>query len=194
MFKYLPFTQITEADDILRQSTFWGNFGKQSFSDDATYRGFRPRNNDTLQFPLRRVYLVTNFGIEEEGITYLKETIELCQEKGIKVVLTFAPVYQLNEKELNPEFFPTINKIAAAYNIPFWNYKDDKIGAYHKLFSDEIHLNNSGIYIYSAMLGKDINNHLQGLARSGMYDSSFNALYRNLDVVKDNNIQALTKL
>lgn len=177
MLKYLPFTQITEADDIMKQATVMGNLGKKSVGDEVVrYHGYRQRSNDTIQLPFKKAYPVTNFAIEEKGVAFLKQAIELCQSQGIKVVLTYAPVYRFNDEEINPEFFPTVEKIAATYNVPFWNYRPYRIGKYHQLFIDEMHLNDRGTYIYSLMLAKDINNQLQGIAHHGDYDSSLLSL------------------
>lgn len=192
MLKYLPFTQITEADDVMKQATVMGNIGKESFGREVkTYEGYREWSNDTLNLPFKKAHLVTNFALEEEGVTLLKQTIELCKSKGIKVVLTYAPVYKLQDETMNPEFFPTLNKIAASYNIPFWNYRASKIGDYHKLFTDEMHLNNRGSLIYSLMLGHDIHNYIQGLAKQGNYDSSLLSLF---DVYDNPNKEVLTSL
>jgi hypothetical protein len=192
MLKYLPFTQITEADDVLKQASVMGAIGKKSVRADVeTYEGYRERSNDTISFPFKKAYDVTNFKIEDEAVALLKETIELCKSKGIKVVLTYAPVYKLQDEILNPSFFPTLQQIGTAYNVPLWNYRASKIGSYHKLFQDEMHLNNRGALIYSLMLGQDIYNYMQGMAKQGTYDSSLLSLF---EVYDNPNKEVLTSL
>jgi hypothetical protein len=192
MLKYLPFSQITEADDVLKQAAVMGYMGKESTRPGSqVYNGYRQRSNDTLTLPFKKQHTTTNYGIEEQGVALFKETLEICKNKGIKVVVTFAPVYNANNQDLNPEFFPTVQKICAEYSVPFWSYKDNLLSRHHKLFFDEIHLNDAGTYIYSLMLGKDITNHLQGLAKQGEYDSSLLSL---LDRYNNDHKEVLTSL
>lgn len=192
LLKHLPFSQFTEADDVLKQAALMGNLGRGSLGSNInTYKGYRQQSSDTLRLPFKKQHSVTNFKIEDQGVALLKESIELCKSKGIKVIITYAPVYNSLDEDMNPEFFPTVEKICSAYSVPYWNYRKNMLSRYHKLFFDEIHLNDAGTYIYSLMLGKDISNHLQGFAKQGEYDSSLLSLFNRY-----NNSQGatLTKL
>ncbi len=155
LLKTLPFLQLTEWDDPMRQGAIAGLAGKQ---DDIPeyYKGHQPSGDDTVQLPFRMRYFTTNWPVHENGIALLDEIIELCEQNHIRLIFTYAPVYQLKDEEVNEEFFPTVKKICDEHHIPFLSYRHLPMNDDHRIFRDEHHLNTIGADIYSRMLATDL--------------------------------------
>lgn len=155
VLKYVSFTRLMMANDILKQNAFLGYFGFKSVDSTETYKGYKKRGADTISLPFKRFYPLEIENVTKEGISLLMQIVETCKVNGITLVFTYAPVYKLTD-EKNPAFFPTIQNICAQYNIPFLNYRENDIGNRHELFSEELHVNNIGADIYSKMVGRDL--------------------------------------
>lgn len=154
VLKYLPFLQITQSDDVLKQASLYGLFNKRSINPAKTYKGFKPNGNDTLTIPYKKIKTI--FEIEGKGLQLLQEIIESCKQHKTKLVFTYAPHYNLLDEEMNPRFFPTIQQTAQKNNISFLNYRYHPISQQHTLFEDVRHLNKAGAVEYSALIAKDL--------------------------------------
>ena len=154
VLKYLPFLQITQADDALKQAALYGHLNKKSINPAKTYKGFKPNGNDTLPIPYKRIKTI--YQIEDKGISMLQEIIQMCKQHNTKLVFTYAPHYKLADEEMNPRFFPTIEQVRQAQQIPFLNYRYHPISQQHTLFEDVRHLNKNGADVYSALIANDI--------------------------------------
>lgn len=157
LFKHLPFSQLTEADDDLRQGALSGLFGQKSKAANF-YKGYRNEGNDTIRLPFRQTYFNVRVPVTDKDNKYLKEIIQTCKERSIKVVVIYPPVYKYIQEQPYADYFPTVEKICAANNLPFLNYWDFEHKADHTIFTDQIHLNSTGTHLFSAMLANDVMN------------------------------------
>jgi hypothetical protein len=157
LLKYLPFLRFVEADDMTKQNSFLGYFQRKSVENKDFFKGYLSFGSDTITLPFRRKYPNISFAIEPKGVASLEKIATVCRNNNIKLVFTFAPVYDAKNSILNPDFFPTIEKVCSHYNIPLWNYKNHSIWNNHKLFVEELHLNPTGVNLYSTILAQNIN-------------------------------------
>ena len=155
LLKYLPFLQLTEADDNIRQGVLAGLSGKQK-PHAPTYRGYMESGNDTIGLPFKVKFLTTYFPIDKEALSLLEETIQICKKNDIRLIISYSPVYQFKDEKMNPEFLPTLRSICNTHHIPFFNYRSLSINNNHLLFRDEHHLNRNGANIFSYILADDI--------------------------------------
>jgi hypothetical protein len=86
--------------------------------------------------------------IDTSSIRLLKETIELCKQKNIKVVICFSPFYFY--KPARPLILEAFNTLATKLQVPIYNYTTDSNYYQHpELFYDELHLNHQGAILFS---------------------------------------------
>jgi hypothetical protein len=155
LFKYLPFLQLTQSNDLLKQNAILGYAGRTDPLTSISYKGFVDYGTDTLHLPLKKTYFM-NYEIEQRGIDILKEMINICKQNDIKLIFTYAPEYHPEEDTYNPDFFPTIKNISKAADIPFLDFRNNKVFENHKLFINEHHLNHYGVEIFSTMIAEEV--------------------------------------
>ena len=155
MLKHFPFLRFMETDDMLRQNAVLGFLGKKNTDNRTHYKGFITFGTDTVSLPLIRRYTFV-YEIDQIGINLLNKIITTCKTNNIKIVLTYAPEYHYWDESINKNFFPTLQKIAAEQNIPFWDYRKEQLCHDHTLFIDEHHLNEKGANLYSRILANDL--------------------------------------
>ncbi len=160
LLKLFPFLRITEWDDNIRQGAILGMTGKTE-PLVPLYKGHLASGNDTIQLPFKKHYKTTHWGVDQTGINYLQEIIDICREKKIKLAFTFSPVYKMENETFNPEFFSTIEKMATTNGIRFLNYGYLPMNNNHLIFRDEHHLNTTGAAIYSKLLANDLKELMQ---------------------------------
>lgn len=161
MLKYLPFTQLTEVDDNMRQNAIFGYFGRTFSTDTTYYKGHCHGGPDTLRLPFTRVAPFQNFPIDSTGIGYFERLVQTCRQHQIKLIAYFPAVYKYNEENLNPQFFPTVRRLLMHDNIPFLYYRELPVTSNHKLFRDEHHFNKTGSVYFSNLIGRDIDKIIQ---------------------------------
>jgi hypothetical protein len=157
LLRYMPFMQITECDDFMREGAIKGLMGKTK-PVDPTYKGYLESGHDTIPLPFNISYLTTFYDVNQKGVDLLKEMISICKQKNIRLIITYSPVYDLKDEKLNPEFFPTLKKICDSNQVAFFNYRYSAINKNNRLFRDELHLNRFGADVFSAILAGDIKN------------------------------------
>ena len=153
--KHLPFLQLTEVNDEMRQRAMSGLFGAQYSTPNDHHKGYSPPPADTIGFgfkPLSGEKALIN----EKGIGYLKRTIELCKAKNIPLMLILPPAYKSLELELNPDFYPTAKRICEEGGVVIKDYRDMAIKEDHRFFRDQTHLNKAGAEIFSKLVADDI--------------------------------------
>lgn len=155
LLKFLPFLQLTESDDNIRQGVLAGLIGKRK-PLPPTYKGYLESGTDTICLPYKMTYLTVYWPVEKEAVALLEETIGICKKNDIKLILSYSPVYQLKDEKMNPELFATITRICNKAHIPFLNYRHLSLNNNHLLFRDEHHLNKYGADIFSNILANDI--------------------------------------
>ena len=81
-------------------------------------------------------------------VKYLEFFINDCKAAGIKLFISFSPMYLKYQQ--SPPPIETAKKIAAAHNIGFYNFLTDTSFTNNpELFSDQSHLNDRGAKVYS---------------------------------------------
>jgi len=155
LLRYLPFLQITECDDFLREGAFLGLTGQQK-PLAPHYKGYLESGKDTLPLPFKVKYLKTEYLIEKQGLDLLSEIINICKKHNIKLFITYSPVYKKKDEKMNPAFFPRLKSICDSTRVPFLNYRSIGLTNNNRLFRDEIHLNRYGAEIFSGMVARDI--------------------------------------
>lgn len=158
LLKYLPFLQITEGDDFLRQGVLAGLIGKEKPLAPHYDNGYLESGTDTIPLPFKVKYLTTDWPINEKGVSILKQMIEICQNNGVRLFITYAPVYKLHDEKMNTAFFPTLKNICDTTRTPFLNYRYLDINNDNRLFRDELHLNKYGADIFTNLLANDLKN------------------------------------
>lgn len=95
---------------------------------------------------------VSEYQETEESVNkqYLRKIIELCQERGVPILLTAAP---FNDTEYLAEWTNSARQLAGEYSVPFLNgLEADLINRNCDLF-DRGHLNSSGARKWTEYLG-----------------------------------------
>jgi hypothetical protein len=157
LLRALPFLRVAEWDEYLKAGAFKGSIGKSPIIP-RNFKGYLESGNDTIKFPFKRFYQTSDFPVRPEGIMLLEEIIKLCSDNGVKLVLTYAPVYYQDSSVINPGFFTTLRSISEKYQIPFLDYRELQLNKNHLVFRDEHHLNTSGAEMYSRILADDLRN------------------------------------
>lgn len=160
LLKNLPFLQLTEIDDEMRQRAMAGLFGASYSSPGDYYKGFSAPPADTIRFPFRPE-AGTNAPITQKGIDYLKRTIELCRTRNIDLMIIYPPAYKSLELELNPDFYTTAKQICDKEGVIIKDYRNMAIKDDHHFFRDQTHLNMAGSGLFSTLVANDIKAHLQ---------------------------------
>ena len=164
LIKVFPFLELAEYDDNTKGYFVKGLLGLNEVQQgDFVYKGYAsntlnqitngPSNNESR-----------NVEISESRKTFLNEILSTCNEKGIKVIFTYAPEYNNNLKKRisNSESVLTyVDSIAAAENIPF--FRDDLLPLCSDptLFVNAGHLNRIGADMYSGILAENLRKHLK---------------------------------
>lgn len=110
--------------------------------------------------------------IPEKAEEYLRKCIELCQEKGIEIVLTNTPWPDITEEK--QEQYNYIARIAEEYDIPFLNgcLMNEELGMDYTVDSmgDGGHLNYSGVTKWTGWLGNYLVSNYELIDRRGDSD------------------------
>lgn len=155
-FKYLPFLQLTQLDDPLRQGAISGLYGEKRYNDTDFYKGHLQSGADTITFPFKKKYLSKYLPISKNGVECLTSIIKQCRDQNIQPVLIYPPIWNRKDEDIDIEIFPTLQNLSARYNIPFLNYRVTPLSHQHKMFRDEIHLNKTGADKFSEILSEDL--------------------------------------
>lgn len=90
----------------------------------------------------------------EEGIGFLKNLVEDCQKRKIRVFLVHAPMYfeLQNIMPQKKKFDSVITKIAQDYCIDFLDYSNDSLCYSKDYFYNGLHLNSHGANLFTQKL------------------------------------------
>jgi hypothetical protein len=92
---------------------------------------------------------VFDFKYDPNKMDSYKKFIDICNSKGIKLVIVVSPLY-LDLLPQSIKLFSDVSTIAKERNVSFLNFSQDTTFINHtELFHDQIHLNNTGARIYS---------------------------------------------
>jgi hypothetical protein len=93
-------------------------------------------------------------------VKYFEAFIKDCKAANVKLLITFSPMYLKYEQ--SPPPIETVKKLAAAYQVDFYNFLTDTSFINHpQLFSDPSHLNDRGAKVYSERFAAIVKQRLQ---------------------------------
>jgi hypothetical protein len=92
-----------------------------------------------------------SYKIEPEGVASLQGIIDTCRERGIALVLVFAPEYSgMQTLENNRgEIMRRFEELAKAGGAGFWDYSNSPLCRQQELFYNSQHLNDTGAALFS---------------------------------------------
>lgn len=94
-----------------------------------------------------------SYTVDANKIKCLSKFVQLCRRRGIAVIFTLSPIFNIKA----PEDYKEIRIFAKDNNIILLDYLNSQyILGNSKLFYDEMHLNDEGAHIYSSMLAHDL--------------------------------------
>ena len=95
-----------------------------------------------------------NVNVDSVKLLSFREFINVAKKSGIKVVVTYSPVFLRTNK--NPDI-EICKDICSLENVPFWDYSKDTSFLNNKhLFQDVGHLNHNGAIIFSKIVVEKI--------------------------------------
>jgi hypothetical protein len=162
IIRYFPFFMITELDDFSKVSALrmlWGMDTSQITGNDFEYKGYKSNGENYIKKPeLEKIkkYMV----ITSESINSLNQIVKTCKDQKIKLIFTYAPEYNFNLQKRRTNIdsvFALITQTARTQSIPY--LRDDSLELCQDpyLFANNGHLNKKGAFVYSAILGKELN-------------------------------------
>lgn len=121
---------------------------------NETIMGYDPRNKKMQVEPVvDNGKKTTTFDVTKKY--YFEKILNLCKEKGIKLVFYASPYY----KKTNDSEFEYLKKLSVEHGIPFLNHSCDKNFVNNRdWFYDSVHMNVDGATEYSKMVGKELGN------------------------------------
>ena len=145
---------------LFRFHTRWKEFKWEDieyawYNKPVTINGFIEDNDVEAAADKELLYTADARDISPKNIEYLKKTIELCQNNGIKVFVFKMPSHSSN---WNDDFDRQINDIVSGYGVDYLNFDslNDDIGIDYNTDTPDggSHLNSSGAYKFSVYLAK----------------------------------------
>jgi hypothetical protein len=120
---------------------------------DNSFEKFKELNKNGVKFALDK----TTCDVFE---TYIKE----CKLKNIKLYLVYTPVYyEFIPYDLSRQvLFDYLNELSKKYDVPFFDYSEDKLTFEKNYFFNSQHLNKEGSELFTTKLGQDIKASLTG--------------------------------
>jgi len=114
------------------------------------YKGFMPECDGFHETKVRPFYQPW----EEKGFGLLKDIIDTCKRRDIRLVLVVAPMYKGYDKLFlnGDELLGRAEKIAKESGVPFFNMIRDSLSMDKQNFYNLVHLNRRAASIYSTRL------------------------------------------
>jgi hypothetical protein len=97
-------------------------------------------------------------GINRAGEEAMQNLIELCRQRGIRLILVYSPEYhEMQELTINrAEIFAKFEDLARRYQVPFWDYSKSSFSQDRKFFNNSQHMNVDGATAFSRDLAHRI--------------------------------------
>lgn len=91
--------------------------------------------------------------------SYMERLINLCQDRGVFLVLAISPKYALSDRDgVTTKYLP-LERLAKEKGVPFYYYEQDTTFINHReYFKDILHLNSVGAELYSKKLSERLVN------------------------------------
>lgn len=158
LWKYLPFMQLCEADEMQKVQAVMGLLGKKERL--GGYRGYT-YNEGVLMPPFGTYNDESNFTITPDALKILDHLIATCSKNKTKLIFTYSPEFYLVHHKSEARIVASLQAICNANNIPFLNYRQSELCRQNALFADPLHLNTKGAEVYSKVLACDINKYVK---------------------------------
>ncbi len=125
-------TFLSYVFPVLRYHDRWSELTKTDWDhvfskDQVSHNGYYMRCDVMPQGEFPPAVPLMDYSFDEKSMAYLAKSIELCQSKGIKVVLVHAPIlYPVWYDEWDAQ----VKDLAKKYDVPYFNYIEhiDDIG------------------------------------------------------------------
>ena len=148
---YLPMARYIGHPGLVLEG-FRIILGKKSASYE-TYNGFVPQ---FLAWDNKLESLIRNNTqyetvVDKQYLGLLRNFLKDCRNKGIKVLMTYAPEYTTGQQFVKgrDKMMAVFNKLADELKVPFWDFSHDEISEDKRLFYDAFHLNAEGAEIFT---------------------------------------------
>ena len=84
--------------------------------------------------------------IEPEGVRLMKELVEACLTRGVRVVLVYSPEYrEMQSLTKNRQaIFEEFHNLSASYGVPLWDYSGWRYAGDTRYFTNSQHMNADG--------------------------------------------------
>jgi hypothetical protein len=160
--KYLPFLELMEVDDYNKFNALKGVLGKkEEASNGVTYNGYTENGTGILKPATNVVRDTATYKITEAGKNLLTSIIDSCNNKNIKLILTYSPEYDYPGQKSKLDFFEYVSGAAQNEHIPFYDYRILPICKDSTLFANPGHLNKYGANIFSGNVAEMILQEIQ---------------------------------
>ncbi len=92
--------------------------------------------------------------IDEQTVLLFEKFVQECKESGIKLILVYTPEFIEGQGFVTnkSEIIRIYREFSLKYNIPFWDYSNDKICFDKQLFYNTTHLNKEGANLFTSEL------------------------------------------
>ncbi len=150
---------LAELAMVLRDLRCWNLFSLKPFIDSYPARPQKQRvykgyvwKEDSVGSPIRYygyAYHEENMGTQ---LSYLQKIASLCRERGIRLILVYAPVPKPLVIQKESGLVERLERFAQSNEVAFYNY-----GRQHHLndryhFFDDDHLNQAGVSMFNNIL------------------------------------------
>ncbi|MCB0697670.1 MAG: hypothetical protein KDC07_09915 [Chitinophagaceae bacterium] len=158
LYKYLPFLKLVELNDYYKGIVVKSLKGQTDIGDgDYYYKGYV--SNTDVEIEKDELKPLRFFGVTQEGIDAVGDIINICRQKNIELVLTYAPEYKkfIIRGTPTPErIFKVYDSIATVNNIPYLRHENLALSTDPQLFANNGHLNKRGADVYSEVLSEQL--------------------------------------
>ncbi len=109
--------------------------------------GYEPRYN-TINYNVPPYEENRVRPIDSKKFNRLKEIIDLCENKGVKLYFVISP----NRNKFRHNTIELTKTTLRIYNYNVWDYSSDPVFQTNAYFHDTIHLNHKGALLFSSMI------------------------------------------
>lgn len=157
-YKMFPFLRLTEMDDFAKRKAIAGLSGQDELHERSfQYKGYVSNGNTCIYPGLDSIYEKENYRIDPTSVAMLNSMINVCKEKKIELILTYAPEYNYRLQGYIGNFNEIIDMVAstAAKNRLVF-FREDRLEMCREkcFFANYGHLNTAGATEYSILLGR----------------------------------------
>lgn len=160
-YKYVPLYGFLMLKNELYEPIFYGLLNKDDDTRAKRTKGFYTDSrgwDDSFEKFKKEYPKGRSLKISQVNLDDLKELINICKDKGIKLVIVFPPAYYESYKYFTnlPDTFKIYSDLALNNNIQFLNYADSEISKSTENFYNSQHMNTKGATKFSTILAEDL--------------------------------------